>query len=238
MKAILLAAGLGTRLRPITNSIPKCLVPIAGEPLLGLWIKKLLALGVSEILINTHYFAEQVESFVHSLDEQIQSKITLVYEAELLGTGGTLVANSAFWQTETCFVIHADNFCTSSLADMLSAHQKRPVQTDCTLLVFETDKPQSCGIVQLNNHSIVTEFHEKVPNPPGNLASGALFLFSPEVYQNYFSKFNTTKFLDLSADVIPNMVNRLFAWQVDGIYLDIGTLDSYNLANSLCTNWS
>ncbi|CCQ09755.1 Mannose-1-phosphate guanylyltransferase [Pseudoalteromonas luteoviolacea B = ATCC 29581] len=233
MKAILLAAGLGTRLRPITDSIPKCLVPIAGEPLLGLWIKKLLALGVSDILINTHYFAEQVEAFVRSLNSEIQSKITLVYEAELLGTGGTLIANRAFWENDTCFVIHADNFCTSSLSAMLIAHDNRPSQTDCTLLVFETDKPQSCGIVQLDQENIVTEFHEKVQNPPGNLASGALFLFSPNVFPTYFREYCDKNFVDLSADIIPKMVGKLYAWKVNGVFMDIGTLDTYNRANTI-----
>ncbi|NQY17921.1 sugar phosphate nucleotidyltransferase, partial [Alteromonas sp.] len=61
MKAILLAAGMGSRLKPITEHVPKCLVPICGIPLLELWLEKLVKLGVEEILINTHYLAEQVE---------------------------------------------------------------------------------------------------------------------------------------------------------------------------------
>lgn len=64
MKALLLAAGFGNRLKPITDYMPKCLVPINGKPLLAYWIENLVAAGVQEILINLHYKADQVQAFV------------------------------------------------------------------------------------------------------------------------------------------------------------------------------
>ncbi|MCF6434681.1 MULTISPECIES: nucleotidyltransferase family protein [Pseudoalteromonas] len=231
MKAILLAAGLGTRLRPLTNHIPKCLVPIDGECLLGLWIDKLIHLGVTEILINTHYFSQQVEQYIAKHPHR--DLITLVYEPQLLGTGGTLIQNKGFWKDDTCFVIHADNYCHSTLTDMLRAHQHRPKHTDLTLLLFQTEHPSSCGIVKLDKHQVVCEFHEKVANPPGNLASGALFLFSPQVYEKYFRTLSEQKFYDLSSDIVPNMINAMLGWCTDGPYLDIGTMDNYNKAQEL-----
>ncbi len=78
MKALLLAAGLGTRLRPITNIIPKCLVPINGKPLLEIWLETLTKAGVKEFLINTHYLHEKVEAFVY--DSKYKNVVTLVYE--------------------------------------------------------------------------------------------------------------------------------------------------------------
>lgn len=66
MKAILLAAGFGTRLRPLTNHLPKCLVPIHGKPLLEIWLERLVAVGISACLVNTHYLADQVEDFIAS----------------------------------------------------------------------------------------------------------------------------------------------------------------------------
>ncbi|OCQ23963.1 mannose-1-phosphate guanylyltransferase [Pseudoalteromonas luteoviolacea] len=233
MKAILLAAGLGTRLRPITDSIPKCLVPIGAQPLLGLWIDKLVALGVNDILINTHYFSEQVESFIETHPHK--DIITLVHESQLLGTAGTLVKNKAFWRDEDCFVIHADNYCQNDLASMVSIHRNRSDNTDATLLLFESANPQSCGIVKLNQHNVVTEFHEKVPEPPGNLASGALFIFSPQVYDRYFASLEAGQHYELSIDVVPDMIGRIQGWQVDGHYLDIGTPENYQLAQSLST---
>lgn len=231
MKAILLAAGLGTRLKPITDSTPKCLVPINEQPLLGLWIDKLVHLGVSDILINTHYFSEQVEAFVATHPHK--ARITLSYEPELLGTAGTLIRNHTFWRGEPCMVIHADNYCLSPLQAMLQAHQQRQAHTDATLLLFETQTPQSCGIVKLDAHQVVREFHEKVANPPGNLASGALFIFGPTVYDKYFSHLTPDHHYELSVDIVPNMVNKLQGWLVDDHYIDIGTPESYIQAQSL-----
>ena len=85
MKALLLAAGLGTRLKPITNYTQKCLVPINGKPLIEYWLENLSNVGVQHFLINTHYFKEQMEQFV--LKSKFRDKITLVYEEELLNTG-------------------------------------------------------------------------------------------------------------------------------------------------------
>ena len=172
MKAILLAAGLGTRLRPLTNSTPKCLVPINGEPLLGIWIKKLMHVGVSEILINTHYLADQVYDYINS--NPYKDRIKLIHEDKLLGTGGTLVNNSSFWKDEECWVIHADNFFAGSLDGMLKNHRDSQ-DHEISLLLFHTERPQSCGIVTLNDTGLIQSFHEKEPEPPGNLASGALF---------------------------------------------------------------
>ena len=64
MKAVLLIAGLGTRLRPLTDTVPKCLLPINGKPLLGIWFDKLVAAGVSDVLVNTHWLADQVTDYI------------------------------------------------------------------------------------------------------------------------------------------------------------------------------
>ncbi|MEK0157742.1 nucleotidyltransferase family protein [Pseudoalteromonas piscicida] len=234
MKAILLAAGLGTRLWPITDTLPKCLVPINGEPLLGLWLDKLVQLGVEEILINMHYFSEQVEAFVAA--SPYHDRIILSYEPELMGTAGTLVRNRNFWHRETCMVIHADNYCQSSLAGMLEAHKQRQTQTDATLLLFESPTPRSCGIVKLDENQVIQEFHEKVEHPPGNLASGALFIFSPEVYERYFSHLEADRPYELSLDVVPSMIGKLQGWLVDEHYIDIGTPESYSEAQKIAAS--
>ncbi|MCG7549885.1 nucleotidyltransferase family protein [Pseudoalteromonas sp. Of7M-16] len=232
MKAILLAAGLGTRLRPLTNSIPKCLVPINGEPLLGLWIKKLIALNVDEILINVHYFAEQVEHYV--AQSPYRSRITLVKEESLLGTGGTLVANQDFWKGDTTLVIHADNYCEDTLTAMLQAHHQRPTHCDATLLLFETPQPQQCGIVELSDNGVIAAFHEKVANPPGNLASGALFIFSEHVFDKHLSHFSKGHFYEISIDFVPLLINKLYTYKTSGLYVDIGTPTAYtNLQSKL-----
>ena len=94
MRALLLAAGLGTRLKPITNNIPKCLVPIGGKPLLQIWLEKLEKAGVKKFLINTHYLHEQVESFIFK--SRFKNSVELYWEKKLKGTAGTLFNNIDF----------------------------------------------------------------------------------------------------------------------------------------------
>lgn len=226
MKAILLAAGLGTRLKPLTNTIPKCLVPINGKPLLAYWLEKLDKLGVSDILINVHYFAEQVEEFVST--SEYRNKITLVREAKLLGTGGTLISNKGFWRSSPTIVIHADNYCEDNLTRFLEVHNKRPKKCDATLLLFETQTPSQCGIVELDSSGVIHSFHEKVSNPPSNLASGALFLFSEGVYEKYFAHFKQKNFYEISLDMMPLLVGSLYSYKTPLRYIDIGTPEAYN----------
>ena len=91
MKALLLCAGYGTRLYPITKNKPKCLVEIDGKPVLDFWLKKLIEMNIKDVLINTHFLAEKVEKYVRKVNYPLN--INLVYEKKLLGTAGTLKAN-------------------------------------------------------------------------------------------------------------------------------------------------
>jgi mannose-1-phosphate guanylyltransferase len=179
LRALLLAAGLGTRLRPLTLHTPKCLVPIRGEPLLGRWLRQLEAAGCEAVLINTHYLADQVLAFLAERPTTAMA-VETVYERELLGTAGTLLANRSFFEASTGLLIHADNAMAGDLQGLLAAHAAR--RTDCllTMLTFRTDQPRSCGIVATDAQGVVTAFHEKVADPPGNCANGALYAFNPE----------------------------------------------------------
>ena len=144
-RAILLSAGFGTRLSPITDTIPKCLVPINGKPLLAYWLEQLTAAGINEFLINTHYLAEQVVKFIES--SPFRDRITLFNEPELLGTLGTIKANRDYWSTEDVLVAHADNLVFCDWQDFFTAFDQRPSDCVGTMMLFESDNPQSCGIV-------------------------------------------------------------------------------------------
>jgi len=179
MKALLLAAGLGTRLRPITNTIPKCLVQIHGKPLLGYWLDMLFTAGVERILVNTHYLPEAVNSFIAG--SRWKDVVDLIYEEELLGTGGTILKNRAFLQDHPFLVAHADNLTRFDVNAFASKHMHRPPNVEITMMTFATDAPSSCGIVELDDLGTMTAFHEKVSNPPGNHANAAVYIFQPTV---------------------------------------------------------
>jgi len=94
VRVLLLAAGFGTRLRPLTDTVPKCLVPVKGIPLLEIWLNRLTDSGFGPFLINTHYLAKQVQAFV--ANSSLRDQIKLVNEPNLLGTAGTLNRNIDF----------------------------------------------------------------------------------------------------------------------------------------------
>ena len=227
MRAILLAAGLGTRLRPLTDRVPKCLVPINGKPLLQFWLERLTEAGIGPFLVNTHYLAEQVDAYV--LSSPFVDHVTLVNEPELLGTAGTLTANLDFFRNEDGMLIHADNYCLADMRLFAKAHSERPPGCLMTMMTFRTDDPSSCGILEVNKRGIVFGFHEKVPNPPGNLANGAIYILSGEMIQ--FLQCNPGAYSDFSKDVIPRMIDKIYTYQTNETFADIGSVASYERIN-------
>ena len=227
---MLLAAGLGTRLRPITNSIPKCLVPINGKPLLGYWLDTLNNAGITQVLVNLHYLENCVKAFIKSLPEQ--EGVQTVYEPVLLGTAGTIRKNSAFTGSSgPIMVIHADNLCLSNLRVFVNAHRDRPIGTAITMMTFLTDNPKDCGVVELDDRNVVTSFQEKIENPSGNLANGAVYVFEQSVI-DWISSQNR-EYLDISKDVLPQFIGKIFTWPADGLHIDIGSPASLKKANSI-----
>jgi mannose-1-phosphate guanylyltransferase len=226
MKVILLAAGFGTRLRPITNKIPKCLVPIKGKPLLQIWLENLTKSGLNSFLINTHYLHLEVEKFV--FNSEYKNLCSLFYEEELLGTAGTIIRNLDFANNEDLLVIHADNYCLQDMKTFIDAHNSRPNGCLMTMMTFRTENPSSCGIVEIDEHSIVKRFFEKVDNPPNNLANGAVYILSKEFLTEIKDRFD---FNDFSTQVIPNYCSKIFTFETNDIFIDIGTLESFNKAN-------
>ena len=230
LRALLLAAGLGTRLRPLTLHTPKCLVPIGGEPLLGRWLRQLEQVGCEAVLVNTHYLAEQVEDYLQSWQSPTMTVHT-VHEPKLLGTAGTLLANQAFFANATGLLIHADNAMAEGLRPFLDAHQTSEMGCLLTMLTFKTDTPSSCGIVEIDDQNIVLGFHEKLSDPPGDRANGALYAFNPPLLEHLNGM--ATPPSDFSTEVIPSLIGRIKTWNTDQAYLDIGTPDALAKAQQL-----
>ena len=228
MRALLLAAGLGTRLRPLTLTVPKCLVEINGKRLLDYWLESLFAAGIERALINTHWLADVVREHVTS--SPYRDRVDLVHEAELLGTGGTILANRTWLGREPFLVAHADNFTTFDVPGLIAAHRERPRGCVMTMLAFHTDAPKTCGILELDDKGVVADFHEKVENPPGNLANAAVYICEPEIID--FIAGRGTIFADLSTEVIPAFVGRINAVVTDGYHRDIGSIEALERARA------
>ena len=228
MRAILLAAGLGTRLRPLTATTPKCLVPIHGQALMAIWLQRLAQAGIGPFLVNTHYLSEQVDAFVEA--SPYRKDISLVHERDLLGTAGTLVANLKFFGGSDGLLIHADNYCLADFSAFLQSHRNRPPECVLTMMTFRTDAPSSCGIVELDTRGVVVGFHEKVANPPGNLANGAVYILSAELLQQLGSDLHGVT--DFSTEVLNRFIGKIYSYETAATFLDIGTPENYAKANA------
>lgn len=227
MRAILLAAGFGTRLMPLTEKMPKCLVPIKGRPLLDIWLENLIKNNVKPCLINTHYLAEKVEYFIES--SAYVDNVRLSHEEIILGTAATLAKNLDFFDGDDGMLIHADNYSKFSIENFVEAHYKRPKSCLITALAFRTENPSACGIYSVDNDNVVVDFQEKKSKYIGNLANAAVYILSKE-FQEIFKR-DYSNAVDFSNDVLPNFIKKIYVYETKELFIDIGTKSNYIKAN-------
>lgn len=228
MQALILAAGLGTRLRPLTNTIPKCLVEIKGKKLLEIWLEKLEILGIKSFIINTHHHSDKVDEFINN--SKFKNRVRIVYEKNLLGTAGTLYQNIELISEDLIF-LHADNFTTDNLELLIKNHYSRPIECLMTMLTFTTNDPKSCGIIKSDARGIMQDFVEKPKNYIGSQANAAIYILSKE-FLRVFKK-NYKDSFDFSIDVIPNFKNRILIFHTDSFFIDIGNLNNLKIVNNI-----
>jgi mannose-1-phosphate guanylyltransferase len=110
----------------------------------------------------------------------------------------------------------------------IDAHRSRAIGAEITMMTFKTDTPQSCGIVELDSRGVVQQFHEKVDNPPGDLANAAVYIFEPTVISFLVSLGQNV--IDISTEVLPAYLGRIQTFLNDDYHRDIGTPESLALA--------
>jgi MurNAc alpha-1-phosphate uridylyltransferase len=173
MKAMILAAGVGSRLKQLTQSTPKCLMQAGGKTLLEHVIIKLKAAGVTELAINVHHHAEQVTSFLLT-KRNFGLPIHISYESTLLDTGGGVKKVQAFFEDESAFIVHnADVYCTAPLQDLLDAHSQR--NAVATLAVMKRESQRG---LFFNNSMQLVGWSEESGRSAIEPTSSTLFAFS------------------------------------------------------------
>jgi len=219
---LLLAAGYGSRLHPFTNEWPKCLMPVNGAPLLQYWLTSVKGLGADTVTVNLHHLAPKVEAFLRR--PCFSGWVDFVFEPQLMGTAGTIRANYSSFDNSTLLLVHADNYCLCDFNAFLRYHQvDRPKGCPITMMTFDTPTPTTCGIVQIDTNGVVTAFYEKVANPPGNHANGAVYLLEPEVLE-WLEEHPEAQ--DFSTQVLPSFIGRIATWHNKNIHIDIGTIEA------------
>jgi len=223
VKAYLLAAGEGRRLRPLTDRIPKCLVPIDGTPLLGIWLRLLESHGVRGVLVNTHHLAGEVASFLRGWPTAMD--VATVHEPRLLGSAGTVLANRDFVAGEDQFlVIYADNLSTLDVGRMARFHAARP--EPLTIGVVPTDRPREKGTVVVDAEGRIVAFDEKAERPRSNLSNAGVYMASAGLFEDLEAA-GPSDVLDFGYHVLPRMVPRLAAYPISELMMDIGTPEAY-----------
>ena len=218
VKALLLAGGLGQRLRPLTSTTPKCLVPVGERPLLHYWVAALVAAGVREATINTHHLAAQVRREIRRVNATSSLRLSESYEPELLGSAGTLTHNRRLAEgADAILVIYTDNLSDVSLVELLRFHHDHGL--GLSLLLFRAPRPEACGIATLDADGTVVEFVEKPRVPTSSLANAGVYVFSPELYRQVADR----GVFDIGADVLPQLVGQMKGYEHGGYHLDIGT---------------
>ena len=223
MKAFLLAAGLGTRLRPLTDHTPKCLLPIGGQPLLSIWLSFCSENGIDEVFINTHHLAEKVRDW--AAKENTPVGMHLVHEPELLGSAGTVLRNWDFVAGEdSFFIFYADNLVRFDLSEIVSFHQTH--SGPLTMALFETPRPERCGVVQLDSSGRILEFAEKPLQPKSNLANAGIYIARASL-RDYLPHHIPA---DFGMHVLPELAGVAYGKRLTGYLRDIGTPEAYELA--------
>jgi mannose-1-phosphate guanylyltransferase len=217
MKAFLLAGGRGERLQPLTLSMPKCLVPVCGDPLLGVWLEHLSRYGVDEVLVNVSMFPEQVERFVAG--RLGGPRVTVVREDAPIGNAGTVRANRSFVENERDFwIIYSDNLTNVDLSGLRRFHDGH--DGAMTMGLFEAPDPRQAGIVSVDRDGRILGFEEKPLNPASTLANAGIYL-GRHALLDAIPAFGPV--VDFGLDVFPRLTGQLYGWRLDGVLIDIGT---------------
>jgi mannose-1-phosphate guanylyltransferase len=215
---LMLAGGLGTRLRPLTDRIPKCLVHVAGRPVLDYWQANFVRHDFHEVLINVHAHAEQVVAWIAEQNAHGPVEWTAFEEPELLGSAGTLRATLDQLETDRDFVVlYADNLSEVDLAALVRRHRAR--NANFTMGLFETPSPSACGIATLESTGMISTFVEKPSKPASNLANAGVYV----VRSGFLATILRSDDFDIGHDLLPRLVGSMHGDSIRGYHRDVGS---------------
>jgi mannose-1-phosphate guanylyltransferase len=229
MKAMVLAAGQGTRLRPVTDGQPKALVPVAGRPMIEYALLLLRHYGIREIIINLHHFGEQIETHLGD-GRKLGLELSYSIERELLGTGGGLLKAKPFLQDGTFIVINTDALIDLNLAQLIAFH--RQVSAVATLVLRPDEKADQYGSMDIDVKGRIYRFLEaKAPTssvgPTRKLMFTGVQIFEPKVF-GYMDASEAAQKFSTTMQTYPRMLQAgeaLYGFCFEGFWQDLGTVE-------------
>ena len=233
MKGMILAAGEGRRLRPLTDHLPKPMLPVAGRPLLEHTITYLRDCGVTDLAINLHHLPAVVMDY---FGNGSRWGVNLRYSVEerLLGSAGG-VKRLQFFFDETFVVFYGDLLTWADLRPMIALHRCAGVLA--TMGLYHVPDPWNRGIVQLDEAQTIVRFAEKPPHDQvfSNLANAGIYILEPEVLE----RIPVEQMVDFGHDVFPGLLAegvQVAGYVIEDILIDIGLWEKYEEANRIMLN--
>lgn len=224
MKGLILAAGEGQRLRPLTLTRPKPMLPVAGRPLLEHIVMLLRHHGVTQLAINLHHKPQTVTSYFGN-GQQWGVRILYSYEQHLLGSAGA-AKKLAWFFDQTFIVFYGDLYTELNLRPLINFHRNQGALA--TVALYEVSNPTACGIVALDHQQRIQQFVEK-PAPEqvfSNLANAGVYILEPAV----LSFVPSNKPFDFGKDLFPLFLDLglpIMGFPIQELLVDIGTWDKY-----------
>eukprot|EP00050_Salpingoeca_kvevrii_P006526 m.289984 g.289984 ORF g.289984 m.289984 type:complete len:365 (+) comp12222_c0_seq1:34-1128(+) len=219
MKALILVGGYGTRLRPLTLSLPKPLVPFANQPVVMHQVEALVKAGVDHVVLAVNYRAEIMEEAMREHAERLGIQISFSLETEPLGTAGPLaLAREILNDGEPFFVLNSDVICEFPFQQLLEFH--RGHGKEGTILVTKVEEPSKYGVVVSDAETgCIKRFVEKPQVFVGNRINAGLYLFNPEILNRI-----EVRPMSIEKEVFPAMASdeQLFAMDLPGFWMDVG----------------
>lgn len=229
MKALVLAGGLGTRLRPLTYQHPKPLLPVANRPHVEHIFDRLIDQGVDEAILLTSYMSEAFDETVERASTR-GLRVRVAVEIEPLGTAGAIKNGEGFIADEPFFVFNGDVLIDADLGELARLHAER--EAEATILLTPVEDPSAFGVVPTGESGLVRGFIEKPPpgEAPTNHINAGVYMFEPSM----LSRIPAGEVYSTEKALFPGMVSegaRLFAFTLGSYWIDIGTPANYLQAN-------
>ncbi|HEY4695598.1 MAG TPA: NDP-sugar synthase [Candidatus Hydromicrobium sp.] len=229
-KAMVLAAGLGTRLRPLTDLISKPMAPIVNRPVMEHIIRLLVKHNFTDIVCNLHWYPDEIRNYFGD-GSRWGVSIIYSYEEELLGTAGGVKNIEHFFGKNTFLVISGDALTDIDLTDAVKFHKEKGGVA--TLILTEVEDTSQYGAVLLDDDKRIKGFQEKPLSgeAESNLANSGIYVFEPEIF-NYLPP--RGRFCDFGKSIFPSLLNKnvlYYGYRHHQYWNDVGSLDQYQQGN-------
>jgi len=219
MKALILVGGFGTRLRPLTLTVPKPIVEFANQAMVLHQIQALVKVGVTEVILAVNYQPQVMSKFLEKYEKELNVKISYSHETEPLGTAGPLaLAREHLSDGDPFFVLNSDVICSFPFTKLLEFHKSHGGEG--TIMVTQVEEPSKYGVVVFDSDSgKIARFVEKPQIFVGNKINAGIYIFNPSILDRI-----ELKPTSIEKEIFPRMADdgQLFAQTLEGFWMDVG----------------